>query len=71
MNDRHRRVAKLKKQELNVKKLKLASKYRISTEEAVRLAREVTKAFGRMAEDFGNAFASFGKKLQRNMEETE
>lgn len=32
MNDRHRRVAKLKKQELNVKKVKLASEYRISTE---------------------------------------
>jgi len=71
MNDRHRRVAKLKKQELNVKKIKLASKYRISTEEAVRLAREVTEAFGRMAEAFGNAFASLGKNLQRNREDAE
>ncbi|NMP59654.1 hypothetical protein [Enterococcus mundtii] len=71
MNDRRRRVVKLKKQELNVKKVKVASEYRISTEEAVRFAREVTKALGRMAEDFGNAFASFGKNLQRNMEEAE
>lgn len=48
MNDRHRRVAKLKKQELNAAKVKLVNEYGICTEEAVRLAREVTKAFGRM-----------------------
>lgn len=71
MNDRHRRVAKLKKQELNAAKVKLVNEYGICTEEAVRLAREVTKAFGRMTEDFGNVFASFGKNLQRHIEETE
>jgi len=71
MNDRHRRVAKLKKQEINVKKIKLASKYHVSTEEVVRLAREVTKAFGRMAEAFGSSFASLGKNLQRNREDAE
>lgn len=71
MNDRHRRVTKLKKQELNSAKAKFKNEYGISAEEAVRLTRKFVKAFGRMAEDIGNAFASFGKKLQQNMEEKE
>ena len=37
----------------------------------VRLTRELTKAFGQITENIGNAFVSFGKNLQRNMEEKE
>ncbi|MGG5339963.1 hypothetical protein IGJ48_002896 [Enterococcus pernyi] len=71
MNYRHRRVAKLKKQELNTAKVKFEKEYGISAKEAVRLAKEFMKAFGQMVEDCGKAFASLGKNLQRNMEEKE
>lgn len=71
MNNRHRRVAKLKKQELNSAKAKFKNEYGISAEEAVRLTRKFVKAFGQMVEDFGNAFASLGENLRRNMEEKE
>ncbi|MDU1933049.1 toxin PIN [Enterococcus hirae] len=71
MNDRHRRVAKLKKQELNTAKAKFKNEYGISAEEAVRLIRKFVKAFGQMLEDFGKAFASLGKNLRRHMEEKE
>ncbi len=71
MNNRRRRVAKLRKQELNAAKAKFEKEYGISAEEAVRLTRELTKAFGQITENIGNAFVSFGKNLQRNMEEAE
>lgn len=71
MNNRHRRVTKLRKQELNALKANFKNEYGISAEEAVRLTRNFVKAFGQMTEDFGNAFASLGKNLQRNMEEAE
>ena len=71
MNNRHRRVTKLRKQELNSAKAKFKNEYGISAEEAVRLTRNFVKAFGQMAEDFGNAFVSLGKNLRRNMEEKE
>ncbi|WP_225585780.1 toxin PIN [Enterococcus faecium] len=69
MNTRHRRVAKLRKQELNSMKTKFKREYGISAEEAVKLAREFTKALSRMTENIGNAFVSFGKNLQRNEED--
>ena len=71
MNNRRRRVAILRKQELNAAKAKFEKEYGISAEEAVRLTRELTKAFGQITENIGNAFVSFGKNLQRNMEEKE
>ncbi len=67
MNNRHRRVAKLRKQELNAAKEKL-EKGGISVEEAVRLARNIAKSIGQMAEDIVKAFASLSKNIQRNME---
>ncbi|WP_225597268.1 toxin PIN [Enterococcus faecium] len=69
MNTRHRRVAKLRNQELNSMKTKFKREYGISAEEAVKLAREFTKALSRMTENIGNAFVSFGKNLQRNEED--
>ena len=71
MNNRRRRVAKLRKQELNAAKAKFEKEYGISAEEAVRLTRELTKAFGQITENIGNAFVSFGKNLQRNIEKKE
>lgn len=68
MNNRHRRVVNLRKQELNAVKAKFEKEYGISAKEVVRLIRKFAKAFGRIAEDFGNAFSSLGKNLQRNME---
>lgn len=56
---------------MNVLKTKFEKEYGISAEEAVRLTRELTKAFGQITENIGNAFVSFGKNLQRNMEEKE
>ena len=69
MNTRHRRVTKLRNQELNSMKTKFKREYGISAEEAVKLAREFTKALSRMTENIGNAFVSFGKNLQRNEED--
>ncbi|WP_225600222.1 toxin PIN [Enterococcus faecium] len=69
MNNRHRRVTKLRNQELNSMKTKFKREYGISAEEAVKLAREFTKALSRMTENIGNAFVSFGKNLQRNEED--
>lgn len=69
MNNRRRRVAKLRKQELNAAKAKFEKEYGISAEEAVKLAREFTKVFSGMTENIGNAFVSFGKNLQRNEED--
>ncbi|MFS1046519.1 hypothetical protein [Enterococcus faecium] len=62
-------LAKLRKQELNAAKAKFEKEYGISAEEAVRLTRELTKAFGQITENIGNAFVSFGKNLQRNEED--
>ena len=68
MNNRHRRIAKLKKQELNAAKAKFERQYGVSTEEAVRLARNIAKSIGQMAEDIRKAFVSLSKNIQRNME---
>ncbi|EOS7711225.1 toxin PIN [Enterococcus hirae] len=45
MNDRHRRVAKLKKQELNAAKAKLAREYGVSVEQAIEIAQSIKEAF--------------------------
>lgn len=44
INNRHRRVAKLKKQELNAAKAKLASEYGVSIEQAIKLVDGFVKA---------------------------
>ncbi|HCD5065379.1 toxin PIN [Enterococcus faecium] len=40
MNNRHRRVAKLRKQELNVLKAKFEKEYGVSVEEAYKVASQ-------------------------------
>lgn len=71
MNNRHRRVAKLKKQELNVARAKFERDYGVSAEEVVRLTRSFMKAFGRMVSDIRRAVVYFGENLQRNEEDKE
>lgn len=71
MNNRHRRIAKLKKQELNAAKAKFERDYVVSAEEVVRLTRSFMKAFGRMVSDIGKAVTYLGENLQRSMEDKE
>lgn len=68
MNNRHRRVEKLKKQELNVAKVKFEREYGVSAEEVVRLTRSFMKDFGQMVSDIGEAVTYLGENLQRSME---
>lgn len=71
MNNRHRRVAKLRKQELNVAKVKFEREYGVSAEEVARLTRSFMKDFGQMVSDIGKAVTYLGENLQRSMEEKE
>ncbi|MGG5375990.1 hypothetical protein IGI57_002497 [Enterococcus sp. DIV0213j] len=66
MNNRHRRVAKLKKQELNAAKKRFENEYGIPAEDAVKTVNEFFNTFGKIAEGAGNAIASFGRSLQDN-----
>lgn len=49
MNDRHRRVAKLKKQELNKAKAKFEREYGVSTEQAIELVDVFVKTIAETA----------------------
>ncbi|EME8084124.1 toxin PIN [Enterococcus faecium] len=53
MNNRHRRVAKLRKQELNVLKTKFEKEYGISAEETYKVASQYVT-------DASNAIRKFG-----------
>ncbi|EOS7708494.1 toxin PIN [Enterococcus hirae] len=64
MNNRRRRVTKLRKQELNVAKKKFEKKYGISADNVTKIVNEFIDAFGKIAEGAGNAIASFGRSLQ-------
>ncbi|WP_422698912.1 toxin PIN [Enterococcus durans] len=48
MNNRHHRVVKLKKQELNAAKANFERQYGISAEEAARSVSVLVNEFGRM-----------------------
>lgn len=64
MNNRHRRVARLKKQELNTVKKNFEKKYGISADNAAKIINKFIDAFGKIAEGAGNAIASLGRSLQ-------
>ncbi|ELB41847.1 toxin PIN [Enterococcus lactis] len=53
MNNRHRRVTKLRKQELNVLKAKFEKEYGVSIEEAYKVASQCVA-------DASNAIRKFG-----------
>ena len=67
MNDRHRRVAKLKKHELNATKAKFEKEYGISAEQAIELVDVFVKAVmeteGEIARGIGEAFCKIGTTL--------
>ncbi|WP_237558364.1 toxin PIN [Enterococcus hirae] len=64
MNDRHRRVAKLRKQELNVAKKKLEKEYGVSVADTVKAIKIFADTVGSVAEAVGNTLASIGRNLQ-------
>lgn len=65
MNDRHRRVAKLKKQELN--KAKFEREYGVSTEQAIELVdvfvKTIAETAGIIFQNIGKAFCNIGTTL--------
>ena len=67
MNNRHRRVAKLRKQELNVLKAKFEKEYGISAEETYKVTSQCVA-------DVSDAIRKFGISIlndDRKLEETE
>ncbi|OQO68415.1 hypothetical protein BH747_12100 [Enterococcus villorum] len=64
MNDRHRRVLKLRKQELNAAKKKLEKEYGVSVADAVKAIKIFADAVGSAVEAVGNVFTSIGRNLQ-------
>lgn len=67
MNNRHRRVAKLKKQELNTAKAKFESEYGVSVEQAIELVdifvKTVAETVGTIFQNIGKAFCNIGTIL--------
>ncbi len=53
MNNRHRRVAKLRKQELNAQKAKFEKEYGISAEEAYKVASQCVAIASNAIRKFG------------------
>lgn len=67
MNNRHRRVAKLRKQELNAAKEKLASEYGVSVEQTIELVdvfvKTIAETAGIIFQNIGKAFCNIGTIL--------
>lgn len=67
MNNRHRRVAKLRKQELNAAKEKLESEYGVSVEQAIELVdvfvKTIAETAGIIFQNIGKAFCNIGTIL--------
>ena len=53
MNNRHRRVTKLRKQELNVLKAKFEKEYGVSVEEAYKVASQCVASASESIRKFG------------------
>lgn len=53
MNNRHRRIARLKKQELNVLKAKFEKEYGVSAEEAYKVASQCVAITNKVIRKFG------------------
>lgn len=67
MNNRHRRVAKLRKQELTAAKEKLASEYGVSVEQTIELVdvfvKTIAETAGIIFQNIGKAFCNIGTIL--------
>jgi hypothetical protein len=66
MNNRHRRVAKLKKRELNAAKYKFENEYGVSAEDVAKTVDKAFRFLGEAVEGAGNILVSFGRSLQDN-----
>ncbi|HFD1755463.1 TPA: toxin PIN [Enterococcus faecium] len=64
MNNRHRRVAKLRKQELNVLKAKFEKEYGVSVEEAYKVANQGVAIASKAIHKFGISILSDDRKWE-------
>ncbi|EEV62073.1 toxin PIN [Enterococcus faecium] len=64
MNNRHRRVAKLKKQELNALKAKFEKEYGVSVEEAYNVASQCVADASDAIRKFGISILSDDRKWE-------
>ncbi|EME8229878.1 toxin PIN [Enterococcus faecium] len=64
MNTRHRRVAKLRKQELNVLKVKFEKEYGISVEEAYNVASQCVASASESIRKFGISILNDDRKWE-------
>ncbi|XIP86345.1 toxin PIN [Enterococcus faecium] len=64
MNNRHRRVTKLKKQELNVLKAKFEKEYGVSVEETYKVASQFVADVSDAIRKFGISILSDDRKWE-------
>ncbi|EGP4917215.1 toxin PIN [Enterococcus faecium] len=64
MNTRHRRVAKLRKQELNVLKVKFEKEYGVSVEEAYKVASQCVASASESIRKFGISILNDDRKWE-------
>lgn len=64
MNNRHRRVAKLRKQELNVLKTKFEKEYGVSAEEAYKVVSRCVAIASKAIRKFGILILSDDRKWE-------
>ncbi|HGF7832652.1 TPA: toxin PIN [Enterococcus faecium] len=64
MNNRHRRVAKLRKQELNVLKAKFEKEYGVSVEEAYKVASQCVAIASKAIRKFGISILNDDRKRE-------
>ncbi|MBU9741708.1 toxin PIN [Enterococcus faecium] len=64
MNTRHRRVAKLRKQELNVLKVKFEKEYGVSVEEAYKVLSQCVADASDAIRKFGSSILSDDRKWE-------
>ncbi|XIQ71912.1 toxin PIN [Enterococcus faecium] len=64
MNNRHRRVTKLRKQELNVLKTKFEKEYGISIEEAYKVASQCVADASKAIRKFGISILNDDRKWE-------
>jgi len=64
MNNRHRRITKLRKQELNVLKAKFERGYGVSVEEAYKVASQCVAIASKAIRKFGISILSDDRKLE-------
>ncbi|EHQ2678805.1 toxin PIN [Enterococcus faecium] len=64
MNNRHRRITKLRKQELNVAKVKFEREYGVSAEEAYKVASQCVAVASKAIRKFGISILNDDRKWE-------